>query len=52
MALAKEEERIFLEDGSSLVPEAGTLLRHLLQNIRDEVHRRAISLHRKRREKI
>ena len=51
-ALAKNEERVFLEDGSSLVPTRGSLLRHLLQNIRDEVHRRAISHHRKRRGKI
>jgi len=52
LALAKGEERIFMEDGSSLVLEPGTMPRHLLQNIRDEVHRRAISHHRKRREKI
>jgi len=51
-ALAKGEERIFMEDGSSLVLEPGTLSRHLLQNIRDEVHRRAISHHRRRREKL
>ncbi len=51
-ALAKGEERVFLEDGTSIVPESGSPLRHLLQNIRDEVHRRAIRHHRKRREKI
>jgi len=51
-ALAKGEERIFMEDGSSLVLEPGTLPRHLLQNIRDEVHRRAIAHHRRRREKL
>jgi excinuclease ABC subunit C len=51
-ALAKGEERIFMEDGSSLVLEPGTLPRHLLQNIRDEVHRRAITHHRRRREKL
>lgn len=51
-ALAKGEERIFMEDGSSRVLEAGTLARHLLQNIRDEVHRRAITHHRRRREKL
>jgi excinuclease ABC subunit C len=51
-ALAKGEERVFMEDGDSLVLELGTLPRHLLQNIRDEVHRRAIAHHRKRREKI
>ena len=52
LALAKGEERVFLEDGSSLLTEPGTVLRYLLQNIRDEVHRRAVSHHRKRREKI
>jgi excinuclease ABC subunit C len=52
LALAKGEERIFLEDGTSLVPPGGSLLRHLLQNIRDEVHRRAVAHHRKRRERI
>lgn len=52
VALAKREERIFLADGSSLLPEHGSLLRHLLLNVRDEVHRRAVSHHRKRREKI
>jgi len=51
-ALAKGEERIFMEDGDSLVLESGTLVRHLLQNIRDEAHRRAVSHHRRRREKI
>ncbi len=52
LALAKGEERIFMEDGSSLILEPGTLPRLLLQNIRDEVHRRAISHHRRRREKL
>lgn len=52
LALAKGEERIFMEDGSSRVLEPGSLSRHLFQNIRDEVHRRAVTHHRKRREKI
>jgi excinuclease ABC subunit C len=52
LALAKGEERLFLEDGSSLVLAPGTLPRFLLQNVRDEVHRRAIGLHRRRREKL
>lgn len=52
LALAKGEERVFLEDGSSQVLAKGTMPRHLLQNIRDEVHRRAISHHRRRREKL
>ncbi len=52
LALAKREERLFLEDGTSMVPASGSPLRLLLQQIRDEVHRRAIRHHRKRREKI
>jgi excinuclease ABC subunit C len=52
LTLAKGEERVFLEDGSSQVLASGTMPRHLLQNIRDEVHRRAISHHRRRREKL
>ncbi|MBE0665617.1 MAG: hypothetical protein IH584_07305, partial [Candidatus Aminicenantes bacterium] len=51
-ALAKGEERVFLEDGYSFVLEPGTPARHLLQNIRDEAHRRAIAHHRRRREKL
>jgi excinuclease ABC subunit C len=52
VALAKGEERAFLEDGTSLVLAPGTMARHLLQQVRDEVHRRAVMHHRKRREKI
>ena len=53
LALAKGEERVFLEDGTSQVSDQpGTLARHLLQNVRDEVHRRAIGHHRRRREKL
>jgi excinuclease ABC subunit C len=52
LALAKGEERIFMEDGSSLVLVPGSLPRHLFQNIRDEAHRRAIVHHRRRRDKL
>ena len=52
LALAKGEERIFMEDGSSLVLLPGSLPRHLFQNIRDEAHRRAVAHHRRRREKL
>jgi excinuclease ABC subunit C len=52
IALAKGEERVFLESGSSLVFAPGSAPRHLLQNIRDEAHRRAIGHHRRRRQKI
>jgi excinuclease ABC subunit C len=52
LALAKGEERVFMEDGSSLVLLPGSLSRHLFQNIRDEVHRRAVTHHRQRREKL
>jgi excinuclease ABC subunit C len=52
LALAKGEERIFMEDGSSLVLAPGSMARYLFQNIRDEVHRRAVTHHRGRREKL
>ncbi len=52
VALAKGEERIYLEQGGSVVFAEGSAERFLFQNIRDEVHRRAITHHRKRREKI
>lgn len=52
VAIAKGEERIYLEAGGSVVFPQGSPERFLLQNIRDEAHRRAISHHRKRREKI
>jgi excinuclease ABC subunit C len=52
LALAKGEERVFMEDGSSLVLTPGSMAKYLFQNIRDEVHRRAVSHHRRRREKL
>ena len=52
LALAKGEERIFMEDGSSLVLVPGSLPRHIFQNIRDEAHRRAVAHHRRCREKL
>jgi excinuclease ABC subunit C len=51
-AIAKGEERIYLETGGSVVFPEDSPERYLFQNIRDEVHRRAITHHRKRREKI
>ncbi len=51
-AIAKGEERIFLESGGSVVFPEDSPERFLLQNIRDEVHRRAITHHRKRRQKL
>lgn len=51
-AIAKGEERIYLENGDSVVFPEDSPERFLFQNIRDEVHRRAITHHRKRREKI
>jgi len=51
-AIAKGEERIYLESGDSIVFPEDSPERFLFQNIRDEVHRRAITHHRKRREKI
>jgi excinuclease ABC subunit C len=52
VALAKKEERIFFSDGKSLLLLPGSRERFLFQSIRDEVHRRAISFHKKLREKI
>lgn len=52
IALAKREERIFLEHGGSVLFPEDSPQRFLLQNIRDEVHRRAVTHHRKRRERI
>ncbi len=52
VAIAKGEERIYLEKGGSLVFPQGSAERFLFQNIRDEAHRRAVTHHRKRREKI
>ncbi|MCK5056080.1 MAG: excinuclease ABC subunit UvrC [Candidatus Aminicenantes bacterium] len=52
VAIAKREERIYLETGGSLIFPRGSAERFLFQNIRDEAHRRAITHHKKRREKI
>jgi excinuclease ABC subunit C len=52
VALAKREERIFLENGQSMLFPPDSPEKFLFQNIRDEVHRRAIQHHRKRREKL
>lgn len=52
VALAKREERIYLENGQSVLLPEHSAERFLLQNIRDEVHRRAVSHHRQRREKL
>lgn len=52
IALAKREERVFMEGGDSVVFPGDSPERFLLQNIRDEVHRRAITHHRKRRQQM
>jgi excinuclease ABC subunit C len=52
VALAKKEERIFLEHGGSFLFPKGSPELFLFQNIRDDVHRRAVTHHRKRRQKI
>lgn len=51
-AIAKGEERIYLENGDPVVFPGDSPELFLFRNIRDEVHRRAITHHRKRREKI
>lgn len=52
VAMAKGEERVFLEDGGSVIFPGDSAELFLFQNIRDEAHRRAITHHRQRREKI
>jgi len=52
VALAKREERVYLANGHSVLFPQDSPERFLLQNIRDEVHRRAVTHHRQRREKI
>ena len=52
VSLAKKEERISCETGVTLVYPSGSPQRFLFQNIRDEAHRRAVTHHRKRRQKI
>ncbi|MSR61475.1 MAG: excinuclease ABC subunit UvrC [Planctomycetes bacterium] len=50
---AASEERLYLTpDSAALVLERHTALRHLLQRIRDEAHRFAITYHRKERGKL
>ncbi len=51
VSIAKEEERIFLENGGSIIFPDDSPEKFLFQNIRDEAHRRAIQHHRKIREK-
>lgn len=52
ISIAKREERIFLEKGGSFLFQKDSPEMLLFQKIRDEAHRRAITHHRKRREKI
>jgi excinuclease ABC subunit C len=49
IGLAKQEEEIFLEDRSeSILLDKASPALHVIQHIRDEAHRFAISYHRKR----
>ncbi|MCK4765496.1 MAG: excinuclease ABC subunit UvrC [Candidatus Aminicenantes bacterium] len=52
VSIAKGEERIYLEHGGSVVFPRGSAQRFLFQEIRDEVHRRAVTHHKKRRQKL
>lgn len=53
IALAKKEEELYLPDGKIIkLKEEPQPLLHLLQFIRNEAHRVAITHHRKKREKI
>jgi excinuclease ABC subunit C len=51
-ALAKGEERVYPEKGDPVLFPEDSPERFLFRNISDEVHRRAVTHHRKRREKI
>ncbi len=52
VALAKREERLFLEKGGSILFSKDSPERLLFQQIRDEAHRRAVTFHRKKREHL
>jgi excinuclease ABC subunit C len=52
IALAKREERVFMENGESMLFPEDSPERFLLQDIRDEVHRRAVTHHKKRRDRL
>lgn len=52
VSIAKREEQIFIECGDSIFFAEDSPELFLFQNIRDEVHRRAITHHRKRRQKL
>jgi excinuclease ABC subunit C len=52
VALAKKDERLYLEGGNSVVFAKDSPERLFFQLIRDEAHRRAIAYHRKKREKL
>ena len=52
IGLAKQEEEIFLEDKSeSIILDKASPALHVIQHIRDEAHRFAITYHRKRLQK-
>ncbi len=52
VALAKKEEEIYTEKGEIVKLPSDSAALFLFQNIRDEVHRRAVTYHRKLREKL
>ena len=52
IALAKREERLYLERGGSVLFTRDSPERLFFQLIRDEAHRRAIAYHRKKRESL
>lgn len=52
VALAKREEEIYTEKGEIVCFPKDSHELFLFQNIRDEVHRRAVTYHRKLREKL
>ncbi len=53
IALAKREEELYLPDGKIMkLKEGPPALLHLLQHLRNEAHRFAVSYHRKRRSRL
>jgi len=51
IAIAKKQEELYIQDKNPVVLESGSRILHLIQQLRDEAHRFAVSYHRKLRSK-